>query len=112
MSSGDDGGIKVVPHTVRGAPGLVDGDASEANDEPCLAVHGGEPPAASTEGGASGWKSLAETFSGDIIGLVGRFLWAAAHLLSSSFSASSLSFSSLISLSLFFFCRRSMSLAK
>jgi len=88
----------VVPQTVLGALGLVDGDASDAKDEPCRVGQGGDALLASRDDGASGWKSSPEMLPDEKLG---RFLLAVAQRASSSaFSARILSLSSLVSLSL------------
>jgi hypothetical protein len=63
--------MAVVPQTVRGADGLVEGDASEAKPSPRRVGHGGDvearsPSVAFASGVllcARGWKSSAENLS-------------------------------------------------
>lgn len=67
-TAGLDPGIAVVPQTVRGALGLVDGEASDAKAEPWRWAYGGDDEASSTSTastdpetspGTKGWKSSA-----------------------------------------------------
>jgi len=105
-ASGDAGVINVVPHTVLGAAGLVDGEARVAKEDPWRFGHGGEVPA-SSEDGANACSSSLEKPSDITMGLFRR---AIAHRSSSSaFSARCLSLSSLLSLSLLRFRRFSIS---
>src|SRR6186713_1512098 len=102
------GKIAAVPHTVRGAEGLVDGDARDAKPWPRREGQGGDVDATSasltgvasgTLLGARGWKSSAENLSE----MLGRFFLAEVNWEYSSFSALMRAFSSRVSLSTFFF---------
>lgn len=109
-----------MPHTVRGATGLVDGDANDAKAEPACARddgHGGDddvnPESIDDETSsgpsvaANGWGFAAVELSGERAGRLRRA--AAQRLSSSSFSARTRSFSSRASFSRFLVRRRPIS---
>jgi hypothetical protein len=94
--------MAVVPQTVRGAEGLVEGEASDENPCPRRAGHGGDvdelsPSAAGASDalGPKGRKSAAENRSE----ILGRFLRAEVNSAYSAFSARIRAFSSRVSFS-------------
>ena len=94
--------MAVVPHTVRGADGLVEGEASDENPWPRRAGQGGDVDelspsitGASDALGPRGRKSSAENRSE----MLGRFLRAELNSAYSAFSARIRAFSSRVSFS-------------